>query len=166
MASTDASLARQVVLALIVAQPRHGWAIQKDLAKDGAIGRMWSLSRQLTYKAIDSLVDDGLVTRSAPIDGHGGDKVVLSPTAKGRKTSQTWLDAPVTHLRDVRTELLVKLSIREQMGLDNGQFIAQQINTFEPLIASITKNRGTSVEDKWRRENAKAVSRFLHQLAQ
>jgi PadR family transcriptional regulator AphA len=164
VASTDAALAKNVVLALVTAEPQHGWALQRDLAKTGEIGRIWSLSRQLTYKAIESLVDEGLVKRSAPEDGKGADKVILSPTAKGQRVAKGWLNEPVSHLRDVRTELLVKLTIRDRMGMDNKPFVKAQQEVFAPLIEAIRKNRGTSAESKWRRENARAIARFLEQL--
>ena len=61
MARQDAQLARNVVLALVVHTPRHGWAIHEELSPTGDIGRAWTLSRQLVYRAIDTLVEDGLV---------------------------------------------------------------------------------------------------------
>jgi len=84
MAKQDAQLARDVVLALIVQQPRHGWALHEELAPTGEIGRAWTLSRQLVYRTIDILEADGLVKRALPKDGGGADKVIISPTAKGK----------------------------------------------------------------------------------
>ena len=62
MARQDAQLARNVVLALVAHTPRHGWAIHEELAPKGDIGRAWTLSRQLVYRAIETLVDDGTAT--------------------------------------------------------------------------------------------------------
>ena len=76
MARQDAQLARDVVLALVVLTPRHGWAVHEELAPSGTIGRAWTLSRQLVYRAIDTLVADGLVKRATPKDGGGADKVL------------------------------------------------------------------------------------------
>jgi len=84
MARADAQLARDVVLTLIVQEPRHGWAIHEELAPKGEIGRAWTLPRQLVYRAIDTLEADGLVKRAQPKDGGGADKVIISPTAKGK----------------------------------------------------------------------------------
>ena len=52
MARADAQLARDVVLALIAQEPRHGWAIHEELAPKGEIGRAWTLSRQLVYLSL------------------------------------------------------------------------------------------------------------------
>lgn len=164
MARSDPMLAREVVLALVVAEPRHGWALQRELSPEGRIGRAWSLSRQLTYRALDAIVEDGLARRSSPHDGGGADRVTVTATAPGRRHSRDWLDEPVAHLRDVRTELLVKLMLREQAGLDTAAFLARQRTVFDPLIERLRENEDTGVVATWRRENADAVRRFLDSL--
>lgn len=165
MARSDARLAREVVLALVADEPRHGWALQRELAPTGSIGRAWTLSRQLTYRAIDALVDEKLARRAAPREGMGGDKVVISPTAAGRRHCATWLDAPVSHLRDVRTELVVKIMLREMHGLPLGDFVRRQKVVFEPLIAAVTAANDGSPVGTWRAESAESVRRWLDRLA-
>jgi PadR family transcriptional regulator AphA len=135
----ELSLAERVCLTLIVQKVSHGWALGTMLARDGELGRIWTLSRPLTYRAIDGLVDKGLVTR-------------------------TGLDAPVEHLRDVRTELLVKLALRERAGLDNARLLAVQQERFAATIDALTSTHSDDdLVDLWRRENARAVRRFLDQ---
>ena len=104
------------------------------LAPDGELGRIWTLSRPLTYRAIDGLADKGLATRRGQCRGHGRERVALAATAAGRRTATRWLDTPVQHLRDVRTELLVKLTLRERAGLDNTELLAAQQEVFAPAI--------------------------------
>ena len=164
MARQDAQLARNVVLALVVHTPRHGWAIHEELSPTGEIGRAWTLSRQLVYRAIDTLVEDGLVKRATPKDGGGADKVIISPTAAGKRTAMQWLDSPVTHLRDVRTELVLKVMLREKMKLPLDSFLEAQHVIFDPLIASINKDASDSPVNLWRRESANAVKRYLSRL--
>jgi PadR family transcriptional regulator AphA len=164
MARQDAQLARNVVLALVVHTPRHGWAIHEQLSPTGDIGHAWTLSRQLVYRAIDTLVEDGLVKRATPKDGGGADKVIISPTATGKRTAMHWLDSPVTHLRDVRTELVLKVMLRDKMGLPLGSFLEAQHGIFDPLIASTNKDASDSPVNLWRRESANAVKRYLSRL--
>jgi len=164
MARQDAQLARNVVLALVVHTPRHGWAIHEQLSPTGDIGHAWTLSRQLVYRAIDTLVEDGLVKRAVPKDGGGGDKVIISPTAAGKRMALQWLDSPVTHLRDVRTELVLKVMLREKMKMPLDSFLESQHAIFDPLIASINKDASDSPVNLWRRESANAVKRYLSRL--
>jgi PadR family transcriptional regulator AphA len=164
MAKQDAQLARNVVLALVVHTPRHGWAIHEELAPKGDIGHAWTLSRQLVYRAIDTLVEDGLVKRATPKDGGGGDKVIISATALGKRVTTKWLDTPVTHLRDVRTELVLKVMLREKFELELLPFIDSQRKVFDPLIAAINADKSDSPVNVWRKESANAVARYLTQL--
>ena len=164
MARQDAQLARNVVLALVVHTPRHGWAIHEQLSPTSDIGHAWTLSRQLVYRAIDTLVEDGLVKRAVPKDGGGGDKVIISPTAAGKRLTKEWLDSPVTHLRDVRTELVLKVMLREKLELPLAPFLSLQDAIFDPLITAINKDASDSPVNLWRKESANAVKRYLSRL--
>ncbi len=164
MARQDAQLAKNVVLALIVEQSRHGWALHEELSSTGDIGRAWRLSRQLVYRAIDTLEDEGLVRRATPKDGRGADKVIISATTRGKSHVSAWLDEPVAHLRDVRTELVVKVMLRQRAGLPMGSFIARQRRQFETLFTAIDRISADNPVDAWRRESASAVKRYLARL--
>ena len=95
----------------------------------------------------------------------GGDKVIISPTAAGRRHCATWLDAPVSHLRDVRTELVVKIMLRDMHELPLGDFVRRQKVVFEPLIAAVTAANDGSPVGTWRAESAESVRRWLDRLA-
>ena len=158
------TFAERVCLVLITQDVSHGWALGSMLAPDGELGRIWTLSRPLTYRAIDGLVDKGMITRAGQAAGRGRDRVLLAPTASGRRAATKWLDEPVEHLRDVRTELLVKLFLRNRAGLDNERLLARQAELFEPAIdALVSTHRDDDLVDLWRRESARAVRRFLDQ---
>jgi molybdopterin-binding protein len=87
---------------------------------------------------------------------------VLAPTATGRRVAARWLDEPVRHLRDVRTELLVKLALRERGGMDNQALLRAQQALFDPVVDALTSSRrDDDLVDVWRRESARAVRRFL-----
>jgi molybdopterin-binding protein len=156
--------AEWVCLALITQKVSHGWAVGSMLAPGGELGRIWALSRALTYRAIDGLVDKALITRRGHAAGRGRDRVVLAPTLAGRRAAKRWMDSPVEHLRDVRTELLVKLFLRERAGLDNQPLLALQLELFESTIDALTStDPDDDFVDLWRRESARAVRRFLSQ---
>jgi PadR family transcriptional regulator AphA len=155
------SLAEHTCLALVDEGPRHGWALVRELSPDGDIGRLWHLSRPLTYRAIDGLVDKGLVARHEPPARRARERVLLSSTSAGQSTSRAWLDVPVAHLRDVRTELLVKLRLRERAGLGVVALLEAQRDEFAPRIEHLVERRAGDVADLWRRESARAVRRFL-----
>jgi molybdopterin-binding protein len=156
------TLAEHACLALVVQGHAHGWAVGSALAPGGDVGRIWSLSRPLTYRALDALVDRRLVSRRGAGPGHGRDRTLLAATAAGRRTVARWLDEPVGHLRDVRTELLVKLELRRLAGLDLEPLLVAQRAASENQLAALTRaERSGDLVDLWRAENARAVRRFL-----
>jgi len=165
MATSDADLTRCCVLSLLCEAPRHGWAVAAELAPGSDLGRVWSVSRQLVYRAIATLEDDGLIIKGPPQPGEGRDKTMLSPTARGRSTDGEWLDSPVEHLRDVRTVFLCKLLLRRRRGLATVRFVRRQRRHLDPVLRALGDSAGDDPVDLWRRESAAATMRFLDSLA-
>jgi molybdopterin-binding protein len=158
------SFPEHVCLALVVEGVSHGWALGTLLSPGGELGRIWTLSRPLTYRTIDQLVAKELVSRSARRPGRGRDRAVLDPTSDGRRVTGKWLATPVQHLRDVRIELLVKLELRRRVGLDSAGLLAAQLELFRPRIEALTAApESDDPVHVWRRESARAVRRFLEQ---
>ncbi len=154
-------VAQRVCLALIAEGDAHGWGIGTELAPDGELGRVWTLSRPLTYRAIEQLERKGVVRRRGSRRG-GRERTLLSSTAHGRHVVDEWLDTPVEHLRDVRTELLLKLLLRRRQGLATEPLLAAQQQSFSEHIDTLTTIGDTADPvDLWRRESPRAVRRFL-----
>ena len=157
----DLSLGELVCLALVVEGVDHGWGVGTELSSDAELGRVWTLSRPLTYRAIEQLEAKSLLRRQGPRRG-GRERTLLSCTTSGRRVVSEWLDAPVEHLRDVRTELLLKLLLRRRRGLACEPLLEAQQRTFSDQIDTLTVARPASDPvDLWRRESARAVRRFL-----
>jgi hypothetical protein len=65
----------------------------------------------------------------------------------------------VLHLRDLRSELLLKLVVADLNGIDTSRLIAAQKVIVDDFVKA---NRGSSdVVDSWRHEMAVAAQRFL-----
>ena len=157
----ELGLAEHACLALVADGASHGWAIGGLLAPDGELGRIWSLSRPLTYRAIDQLAEKGMITRTGTTAGRGRDRRTIAVTAAGRRVNRRWLDEPVEHLRDVRTELLLKLELRDRAGLPRTPLLDAQAEALAPIVDALTQVREPDLVALWRRENARAVQRFL-----
>ncbi len=146
----------------------HGFAVAKRLAPDGDLGRVWSMSRPLTYRAIATLTDMGLVRASGEEAGHGGPtRTVVALTPKGRKALRIWLTLPVSHPRDVRSELLLKIVVCDLMGLDRDQLVSAQLTQFEVHLANRSADLAEHPGDPvrlWRVEFAQAAIAFLDAL--
>ena len=162
MGDPELSLAEHACLALVAEGAEHGWAIVTLLAPDGELGRVWSLSRPLTYRAIESLAERGLIAKRGTAHGRGRDRTLLRVTRAGKRAVAAWLDRPVVHVRDVRTELLLKLVLRQRAGLPIDPLVVAQQSLLAPAIDTLTAARAPGdVVALWRSESADAVRRFL-----
>ncbi|MCU1467308.1 MAG: PadR family transcriptional regulator, partial [Actinomycetia bacterium] len=77
-------------------------------------------------------------------------------------------DTPVEHVRDIRTELLVKLALLERSERPARLLVERQIEHLAPVVRAVsTQPDGAGFDlvlGRWRREQALAVDRFLHSL--
>jgi PadR family transcriptional regulator AphA len=150
-------------------RPTHGFAIAARLKPSGDIGRVWSLSRALTYRSIEQLIGRGCVHTVGEEPGiAGGNRTILAATRSGRAQLRSWLHTPVEHLRDLRSELLLKLIIAELCGIDIDDMLDRQHAHIEELAEAMTSqsNGGTRVDvvGLWREESSQAALRFLTRL--
>jgi DNA-binding PadR family transcriptional regulator len=149
----------------------HGFAVAKRLAVDGDIGRVWTLSRPLTYRALSTLSDMTLVRPAGEEAGTAGpNRTLLALTPKGRAALKAWLATPVGHPRDVRAELLLKIVIADSMGIDRSTLIQRQLAEFETQRATRLHEKAPGPDglvdpvNVWRFEFADAAVRFLKSL--
>ena len=154
-------------LGILYQGPSHGFAVARRLRPDGDVGRVWSLSRPLTYRALDQLVRRELVRAVGEEPGiAGGNRTVLAATRRGRARLRMWVARPVAHLRDVRSELLLKLVLAEQCGLDVRPMIAAQQARIAELNAALAAppTADADVVALWRYEASEAARRFVDRL--
>lgn len=169
--STDPLLGEWACLGVLYDDPAHGWAVARELQPDGPIGRVWSLSRPLTYRSIDRLSERGWIAPRAEEAGdRGPTRTIMAATRSGRARFRSWLRTPVPHLRDLRSELLLKLVFAERLGVDVSAMLAEQRRVVDTLAEALT----TAVDDRaghepdivtrWRVESAAAAQRFLAEM--
>ena len=156
-------------LGILYPAPTHGFAIAARLKPGGDIGRVWSLSRPLTYRSLDQLTSRGYVHAVGEEPGiAGGNRTILAATRSGRAQLRKWLHTPVAHLRDLRSELLLKLIIAELCDIDVTRMLDEQYEHIDQLAnalgGQIDDDASVDVVALWRRELSQAALRFLDQL--
>lgn len=156
-------------LALLAERPAHGYDVAVRLAPTGDIGRVWSLSRPLTYRALDQLAQRELISPIAEARGKaGGNKTILAPTTAGKRLVRRWLTLPVPHFRDVRDELLLKLVLCDVLRVDPTKLLTAQRAMFAPMVdalAAVGGKRGAADPVAvWRYESSRAALRFLDRM--
>lgn len=167
MATADLSLNEWVVLALLGEEPAHGFALARQLRADADLGRILTVHRPLVYRALDRLVEAGLADAAHTEPGDAGpNRVVHRITPRGRRALRSWLARPVTHIRDLRIEFLVKLRLTERARQDPSRLVRAQHEALADTLDNLSRPEpGADVVDRWRLHNAGAARRFLEELA-
>src|SRR5690606_27161543 len=94
----------------------------------------------------------------------GGNRTILAPTRLGRTRFRTWVVTPVAHLRDLRSELLLKLVLAAALRIPTGPLVAAQRSAVAELAAALGDPDPSDVVALWRHESAQAAVRFLARL--
>jgi PadR family transcriptional regulator AphA len=167
--SPDLSLADWAVLGVIAEAPTHGWAVVRELAADGALGRVWTVPRPIVYRSVNTLRARELIEeRGEAPSGKGPQRTMVRVTRRGRTMLARWLAAPVDHVRDVRSEFLLKLALLDRAGAPRDALVQRQLAELQPVFDGLDRpvpaNGFETVLAGWRRESALAVRRFLEDL--
>ena len=154
-------------LGIVGERPLHGYDVARTLAADGPLGAVWTVPRPLVYRALGQLEARGLVRpASREPSVRGPNRTVLEATAAGRRALARWLVDPVDHVRDVRSELLLKLALLDRRGGDPAPLLAAQRALVTELVDGLARRRRAAagfdaVLLTWRIESARAVLRFV-----
>jgi DNA-binding PadR family transcriptional regulator len=158
------------VLAVVEEGPTHGFAVARALEPDGEVGRVWSMRRPLVYRTLDVLEDRELTqTAGTEPSTAGPQRTVIEVTAEGRETVRRWLLEPVEHVRDARSELLLKLLFLDRRGMASDELLDAQRERFREqerqLRGVLDASDGfTRTLALWRVENTAAAVRFVDAL--
>ena len=164
---TQLPFAEWVCLTLIAQKVSHGWALGTMLAPDGELGRIWTLSRPLTYRAIDGLVDKGLVTRTGQAAGRGRDRVILAADP-GRPARRQAVARQPRRAPARRAHRAARQAVPARPGRPRQRGAARRPAgscSSRPSTPSPRPIADDDLVDLWRRESARAVRRFLDQAS-
>ncbi len=164
------SLTDWVVLGVLAEEPRHGFAVAKELERGAELGELWTVRRPLVYRSIEHLLEAGLVEpRSVEPGAQGPHRTVIAPTRAGRARLRRWLEQPVEHPRDVRAVLLVKLALLARRGAPLSPLARRQLDAFADVHEGLGR-RGTPTSPvaglavAWRVQANEAIQRFLEHV--
>jgi PadR family transcriptional regulator AphA len=158
------------VLALLAEQPAHGFALSRVLAEEGELGQVWTMPRPRVYRAIEDLRDAGLIeaVETSP-SARGPNRTVFATTAAGGLAIEQWLAKPVAHVREARSELLLKLVLTQRAGRDLRPLAAAQLGVLDQLVDKLTGRLGDADEQqglvlRFRLAQARAARDYVSEL--
>jgi DNA-binding PadR family transcriptional regulator len=165
------SLPEWLVLAVLSQQPVHGFAVAQLTAHDGELGRIWQMPKAIIYRAIGRLLGAGLIAPEGTEPGLGPQRTVYTATPRGREAARRWLHTPVEHVRDIRSQLLLKLALLDRAGDDPADLLRGQREILEPIAAAIETRRAQcdgfdATLLAWRKATAAAALDFLEMITE
>ncbi|MEX2651454.1 MAG: PadR family transcriptional regulator [Acidimicrobiia bacterium] len=167
MPPNQLSVTEYAVLGILGEGPTHGFAIARLFAPNGEVGRVITVRRPLIYRALDRLSLAHLAEAIHVEPGDAGpQRIIHRITPTGRRRLNRWLRQPVQHVREMRIELLLKLTLLQRAGRSPLPLITAQKAALHPTLAALeTPRRGAPNHvELWRRHNAFAVAAFLDDL--
>src|SRR6186997_820286 len=164
------SLPEWAALGLLCEGPQHGWAIARELAPAGEIGRVHSCTRPLVYRALALLREGGLVEeRETTASDEGPARTTLAATRRGRAAFRKWRESAVEHVRDLRSELMLKLLFHERAGTDPATLLHDQASFLTRGELALERQlRSSTAFDRmlvlWRLSVVRAAVSFVEAL--
>lgn len=128
---TDLTPAEYAVLGVLREHPAHGYELKGRFAGTDGLGRVCPIETGMVYAILRSL--SGLDLIDGTWDGSSTPRrSVYAVTDEGAQVFERWLRRPVTHLREVRFDFMVKLyfALREDRDLAR-DLVAAQIAVIE-----------------------------------
>jgi DNA-binding PadR family transcriptional regulator len=166
------TLAEWAVLGALGPRYAHGFALVKALAPHGPFGRIWSVPTPVVYRAINDLRAEGLIEiiGAEPSDA-GPTRTLLGVTPDGKRQLDRWLATPVEHMREMRSELLLKLAVLAHLNRKPDRLVKAQLRRFAPVVAALEARAEAEAGfdatlAAWRVESARSTMRFLQGLAE
>jgi tRNA-Thr(GGU) m(6)t(6)A37 methyltransferase TsaA len=167
---TEPSLTEWAVLGLLCERPAHGWDVARAFGPEGDVGQVWSVSRPLVYRAINVLRELGyVIDRGSKRSSTGPARVLLAPTTRGRQAFRRWVARPASHVRDLRSELMVKLLLLDRAHKDRDTLLRSQLAILEQgehlLIRRVAESQGfDKTVAVWRLTTGRAARAFVEAL--
>jgi DNA-binding PadR family transcriptional regulator len=160
------------VLALLADTPSHGWALAREMSRNGEVGSVWSVGRPLVYRALELLEERRLVEQVGHERGdRGPNRELFRATDEGRQALRRWLADPVDHVREIRSVFLLKLVLIQRAGMERRPLLRAQRAVAVPAVEALRARLGTSAGServfvRFRLESTQAVVHFIDGLLQ
>jgi PadR family transcriptional regulator AphA len=129
-----------VVLGALMPGSKHGYEIMQFLSS--ALEPAWRVSTSQLYLLLKRLELAEMVHSSLESQKTRPSKRVFGLTNQGKKVFVQWLQTPVEHVRDFRTEFLTKLFFFYHLALPGADdLLDREIRAIEQLKRSVRERK-------------------------
>ena len=157
-------LIESACLVLISNGISHGYQLAKQFESSATLGEVLTLTRPVVYRAVKTLETQKLIRSVDSLGSRRQLKFKLKCTSDGQKQAKQWLGEPVSHIRDLRDEFLIKIILLQTFNLSTKRLIQNQRQTLTDITKTLLADLASTPVAIWRREQARAAMRFLDEL--
>ena len=168
---TEPTLVEWAALGLLCESATHGWAVAQAFRPDGEVGGILTTTRPLVYRALGQLRELGLAEVRGTTAGRAGPaRTTLAATRRGSAAFTRWRAEPVEHIRDLRSELMLKLVFHHRAGLDPEPMLRDQELVLARAERALERNAASAEGEPertlalWRLSSARAARSFVEAL--
>jgi PadR family transcriptional regulator AphA len=129
------SVAEHAILGLVCQQPGHGYQLAQEIAPSAGLGLILPLRLSNIYFLLGNLEERGLIEIAQREDDAYPPKTVFQATTAGRRAFESWIREPLTRLRQVRLDFLLKVYFLRQRGDEIPALLDEQIAFCERYVA-------------------------------
>jgi DNA-binding PadR family transcriptional regulator len=128
MAPAGLTPAEHGMLGLVFLRPRHGYEIAAHFGPEGDLGMVCQLPMSLLYAQLKRLENLGYIDGATEVQANRPPRRVYHATAEGEAEFWRWLDQPVSRIRDIRLDFLLKLFFSSRIPLhDTDDLLRRQV---------------------------------------
>lgn len=125
------------ILGLLLVRPMHGYEMARFFER-GDLAAVCPLEQSSLYTYLRNVERRGLVRWAETRVGQRPPRKTCELTPEGRQLVQEWLAAPVSRIREVRLDLLLKLYFLRQLDpAAEAVLVREQVAVCEQYAASL-----------------------------
>lgn len=105
-----------VLLGFLMVEPTHGYDLHRRAEEE--LGRVWRVGLSNLYAALKRLEESGTVEFTLNAQEDRPDRKIYRITPRGRERFLTWIQEPISSMRDMRVIFPAKLYFFHRLGLE------------------------------------------------
>lgn len=137
---TDKRSTDCILLGVLMTESKHGYEIRQFL--DDSLESKWHIGNSQMYMLLKRLEKNRLLKSYLQVQTTRPSRRVYSLTPKGENKFLEWIETPVMHPRNLRTEFIAKLFFIYRLSLSSGHKVIQnQIDALEYLLKKVLQTQ-------------------------
>ena len=142
--------AEHAMLGLVFLGPRHGYEIAAHFGPEGDLGLVCQLPMSLLYAQLKRLDGLGYIGGTTEVQSNRPPRRVYRITPEGEAEFWRWLDQPVSRIRDIRLDFLLKLFFSSRIPThDTDDLLRRQVAACRDYLQTLEERQARTPPDSF-----------------